>query len=366
MSIYKPQNSPYYAFDFQLKRRRFCGSTGSTSRTEAQKIERAKRSEAAKQLQAEAAAGAAPLTVDAAAARYWLEVGQYHRGSDTTFANLERLVAYFGKAKRIDQIGDDDVAKLVAWRRAQRAGNSPKRPFVSNATVNRSTVEPLQKMLNRAAESWKVTLPLKPDWKLHLLPEPQERVREVRGGEEEIIAAAIRPDYLPIVKFARLSGLREAECLLRKDDVDLADGTIWRTGKGGKRIRKPISTAMRTILMAEMANPTEFVFTYVAHRAVKGGNGHVRGARLSITASGLKSIWRRSKSRKSGAKLPADLRFHDLRHDFATKLLRETRNLRLVQIALGHSKIETTTKYAHVLEEEVLAGMEAMTKTTRK
>jgi site-specific recombinase XerD len=61
-----------------------------------------------------------------------------------------------------------------------------------------------------------------------------------------------------------------------------------------------------------------------------------------------------------------DFRFHDFRHDFATKLLRETRNLKLVQRALNHADIKTTTKYAHVLDDEVAAGLDAMQKSRRK
>ncbi len=40
--------------------------------------------------------------------------------------------------------------------------------------------------------------------------------------------------------------------------------------------------------------------------------------------------------------------------------MRETGNLKQVQHLLGHSKIETTTKYAHVLLEDLRAGMEAV------
>ncbi|WP_245278182.1 tyrosine recombinase XerC [Methylosinus sp. PW1] len=161
-----------------------------------------------------------------------------------------------------------------------------------------------------------------------------------------------------------------AECLLRKIEVDLVAGRLRTIGKGGKAIDHPITSEMRAILMAEMANPTDFVFTYAAARAKrdkKGQKGHPKGARLPITPSGLKTLWRRAKRpRASGPSLPSDLRFHDLRHDFATKLLRETGNLRLVQRALHHSKIETTTRYAHVLDEEVAAGMEAASKSRKK
>jgi integrase len=47
------------------------------------------------------------------------------------------------------------------------------------------------------------------------------------------------------------------------------------------------------------------------------------------------------------------LRNHDLRHDFATKLLRSNRDLKLVQRAMGHANVTTTMRYAHVIDEDV-------------
>jgi integrase len=113
---------------------------------------------------------------------------------------------------------------------------------------------------------------------------------------------------------------------------------------------------MRAILSVAMKNPTDHVFIYKAKR---NRDDRIKGQFYPITTSGLKTIWRRARLRKNGPRLPDDLRFHDTRHDFATNLLRVTGNLKLVQKALGHSKIETTTKYAHVLDDEVAAGMEA-------
>jgi site-specific recombinase XerD len=379
MSVYKPQKSPYYTYDFELDGRRFFGSTRSKSRSDAKEIEKKARAKARVDLDREQATGSAPMTIDVAAGRYWLEVGQHHAGATTTWANLDRLEKYFGPSKRLDEISDDDVAKLVAWRRAQTikgrksvrdpfdAKQSHPAPHVSPSTVNRSTTEVLQKICNRATRLWGVVLPKPPRWSEHMLEEPRERVREVRASEEDSFAA-VRADYRPLVAFARAAGLRLSECLMKKTDVDLAGGRINVIGKGAKPISQPITDEMRMILMAEMANPTLYVFTYAAARACRRGGKvlYAKGERQPITKSGLKTTWRRSRHRKTGARLPADLRFHDLRHDFATKLLRETGNLKLVQRALHHSKIETTTRYAHVLDEEILAGMEAASKARKK
>jgi integrase/recombinase XerD len=48
---------------------------------------------------------------------------------------------------------------------------------------------------------------------------------------------------------------------------------------------------------------------------------------------------------------------HTLRHTFATDLYRETKNIRLVQKALGHSDLSTTMIYTHIVDEELEEAM---------
>lgn len=365
MSVYKSPKSAHYQYDFQYKNHRFFGSTGATSRREAEAVERRKKDEARAEIGRLVDPTTAPLTMDIAAARYWREVGQHHAAPNTTWKNLERLIDFFGAEKRLVDITSDAVADLVARRRGETIKGRKAAARIAPATVNRSTIEPLQKIFTRAKREWGATFPHEPDWRRHRLKEPEERVREVREVEESALDDSIRPDYRAFVAFARASGLRLAECLLTKDKIHLAEGYLATIGKGGKMVRRPITGEMRAILAVELQNPTEWVFTYRAARAKKGPGGYPRGAALPITASGLKTLWRRARS-KRGAKLPADLHFHDLRHDFATKLLRATGNLKLVQKSLGHADISTTTKYAHVHDDEILAGMEKASKLRLK
>jgi integrase len=365
MSVYKHKDSPFYHYDFQFKGNRFHGSTGCTSKREAEAFERNERDQAKRQVRS---GGAKPSTqLDYVAGRYWEEIGKHHVGADTTWRDIERLVKYFGESKLLTEILNDDVAKLVAWRRGHRVTrhgkgrkNAAAAPFIANATTNRSTTEVLKKLFTRA-KAWGIQFEQEPDWKRHWLKEPQERVRELHGGEADRLDDATRDDYRPILEFASASGLRLNECLLRWPEVNWDARKIERRGKGDKRVTVPITDTIREILWPLRGHHADRVFTYIARRTRKAQK-LVKGERYPITYSGLKSAWKRIRADAN----VSDFRFHDYRHDFATKLLRETRNLKLVQKALNHADIKSTTKYAHVVDDEVRAGLDAMQKSRRK
>jgi integrase/recombinase XerD len=48
---------------------------------------------------------------------------------------------------------------------------------------------------------------------------------------------------------------------------------------------------------------------------------------------------------------------HTFRHTCATELLRETGNLRLVQVALGHSSVSTKQRYTHIAAVDLERAM---------
>lgn len=357
MSVYRNAKSPFYWFDFQCKGRRFFGSTKRTSKREAEAVERQERERAKREMSASGVA--MPLTMDYACGRYWNEVGQHHVSKNDTWRNLERLIDYFGKDKLLSDIGDAEVTAMVERRRGQRSKNGGK--LVANATVNRSATEVLRKVFTRARKKWGARFAHEPDWKDHILPEPQERVRELHDHERELIDAAMRDDLVPFFAFASASGLRLNECLLKWSEVNWGAGQIVKTGKGGKRISVPITPTIKAILRPLMGDDPVYVFTYVANRT-DPRKGLVKGKLYPLTYEGVKTAWRRLRDH-SGVE---GFRFHDFRHDFATKLLRECGNLKLVQRALNHSQIKTTAKYAHVLDDEVVEAMERVQKRVRE
>jgi integrase len=360
VSVYKHKDSPFYHFDFRFKGDRFHGSTGVTSKREAEALERLEKAKARQQVE-NARKSSVSLRLDDVADRWWLEIGQHHVGKDTTERDLARLIEYFGPDKLLTGITDDDVTKLVAWRRGHRVKdhrkkipkNAPPLPLIANATVNRSTTEALKKLFTRAKKAWGIRFDHEPDWKQHLLKEPEEITRELATEEWAKLNATAREDYRDIMDFADASGLRLNECLLRWLEVNWEAKQIVKKGKGDRKVVVSITPLIREILWPLRGHHPEFVFTYVAKRT-RGGK--VKGQRYPVTYNGLKTEWKRHRKR-SGIK---DFRFHDKRHDFATKLLRDTGNLKLVQKALNHSNIKTTTKYAHVLDQDVANAIEAM------
>lgn len=364
MSVFKRPGADTFSYDFWVDGRRFSGSTGATSKREALKARDREKAAATELMKKLAGRVRPPMSFEEAASRYWLEVGQHHKGGgdDNTLWSLDWLKSHIGGKRLIIDIDDGVVAKIVAERRGERTKdrkNTPGRP-VSNATVNRSVTEPLRKILNRAARVWKEPI-ADISWRDHMLREPKERVREMKVEEEARLFEALRPDYHPIMRFAILTGVRIGEIVrLRWQDVDWGSRQITIHGKGGKIATVPMAPDVRELLWALRGQHPEHVFTYVVarNRVVTKGEESVtlmKGERRPITREGLKTAFRRI--------LPTaqieNFRFHDNRHTAATRVLRAGGNLKTVQRLLRHENIATTTKYAHVSDEDVMAAMQA-------
>jgi integrase len=360
MSVYRPKASPFFHYDFQRQNHRFCGSTERTSKLEALKVEDEKKREADRLLRESDAFAAAPMSIDTACGRYWDEVGQHHKRPDQTDWSLDWIVTAFGPERLIRDIGDGEIAMLVAKRRGERAINvaaergsrrkaragAPPRKcakLVSPARVNRSVTEPLRKVLRRAEAIWKEKVQ-KIDWKTHLLKEPEERIRVMRAGEEETAVFAAMPEkYRAVIAIKRRLGFRIGELVAMEwPDLDWGGRRILVEGKGGSRASVPMPSDVRDILWGLPRRHPRRVFT------------HEDGS--PMTYSAIASAWRRAMP----AAATEDLRLHDLRHTAATDLLSESGNLRLVQKLLRHKDLRSTLRYAHALDSDLRDALEAI------
>ena len=80
---------------------------------------------------------------------------------------------------------------------------------------------------------------------------------------------------------------------------------------------------------------------------------------LKLLANGLEP-----KTGEEGVKWNADqlrridLRWHDLRHEGACRLLADGVDIRIIQLMLGHASIQQTQRYLNVTDEELRKGLE--------
>ncbi len=144
-----------------------------------------------------------------------------------------------------------------------------------------------------------------------------------------------------IVELLYASGLRVSELVnARLEALNLEDRLIRVTGKGNKTRLIPLGAKAREALVAYLE---------------KGRPVHVKrrtGSEvfLSIRGSGLTTvrIWQVLKERAKAAGMEENLYPHLLRHSFATHLLANGADLRIIQEMLGHADISTTQIYTHV------------------
>ena len=169
--------------------------------------------------------------------------------------------------------------------------------------------------------------------------------------EQEILLKQPNPRYptgqrnLAIMRIMLDGGLRAGEAInLRVDDIGWSDGQVKIVqGKGKKdRIVWLNDDALATLQLWLDRRPTE-------------------SDRLFCTLEGkpLTARYLRTMIKRYGSKagIVKDVHPHMLRHTYATDLYRQTKNIRMVQKALGHASLAATMIYTHIVDDEMEAAM---------
>ncbi|HAR67289.1 MAG TPA: site-specific tyrosine recombinase XerD [Lentisphaeria bacterium] len=144
------------------------------------------------------------------------------------------------------------------------------------------------------------------------------------------------------------SGLRVSELVgLRDDDVRFDMGVLRVTGKGDKTRVVPFGQPARRAL--------DIYRRKTRPQLLKGANI----ATLFLSRNGRpltrERIWGivRQMGRESGIRV--HIHPHMLRHSFASHLLSNGADLRVIQEMLGHADIATTQVYTHVEQDRLLS-----------
>jgi len=269
-------------------------------------------------------------------------------------SHLKPIHAYF-QGKRLHQITPWLIEKYKAHRLQQptqrpqgpkpNQGNGNPTPvqYVKPATVN-NELKVLSSLLSKAVEWGHLSQHPMKAGKVKCLREPKGIERELTDQEEERLLKASPPWLQDLIVVALDSGLRRGELVgLSWDRLNLPAREIRLTEtKNGKGRRVPLTARAHAALSRLRRTRAE----------EPGPFPSGRGKHPWIVAS----AFRRARTRGG----LSDFRFHDLRHTFATRLVRAGADLITVARLLGHSDLRMVQRYAHPGEADARRAVHAL------
>lgn len=246
-----------------------------------------------------------------------------------SYTRLNALISPFIGTKELEAITPDDIqtaiisaeetagcrqAQLVytllhaAFRRAVRSGH-----------IRQSPVEAVDK----------------PDHE-------GKRGRAIEGADWQLLAPIIRESVA--FSLACFAGLRRGEVLgLRRGDIDLEAGLI-RIERQRVRVRGQLVTAPPKSSAGVRIVPISPELAPILTKAVR----YLLPAAYLVPIS-PETLGRQWNTAQKAAGIKAPYRFHDLRHTYATRLVLEGINLRVLQYVIGHADYQlTVSTYTHI------------------
>jgi integrase/recombinase XerD len=195
----------------------------------------------------------------------------------------------------------------------------------------------------------------RPEMARHLVFVREPRKIPVVLSPEEVarlLEAAPGPKYMAALAAAYGAGLRIAEvAALKVSDVDSKRMLLRiEQGKGRKDRFAMLSERLLELLRDwyRIARPPLWLFPG-------------RDPMLPVTTRQLN---RAVHAAAAMAGITKRVRPHTLRHSFATHLLEQNTDIRVIQVLLGHAKLETTALYAQVATNTVRAVMSPLDRLT--
>lgn len=179
------------------------------------------------------------------------------------------------------------------------------------------------------------------------IEQPKNNIYRWLAVEEDAVLILACVEWLrEIVIVALNTGMRQDEILsLKWQDVDLVHRTLLvAKSKNGSQRTIPLNQVVMSLLR------------------VKGKVRHISGlvfpsmSGTKIDAHNLRRCYE-SALKKAGID---HIRFHDLRHTFATRLVQNGVDLYVVKELLGHNSIKMTMRYAHHYPESLRHGVEVL------
>ncbi len=189
------------------------------------------------------------------------------------------------------------------------------------------------------------------------LPKLEKKLPEFLTIEEVDKLLNINPmkptDYRNVAMLETLyaTGLRVSELVgLEISNIDFDECTIRVFGKGSKERIVPMNDSAKNALRIYIDEYRDFLLKDKSSSYV-----FINNLGTKITRQGFFKILKKI-CRENG--IDKHVSPHTLRHSFATHLLNNGADLRVIQELLGHSNITTTEIYSHVSNQKVHSDYE--------
>ena len=173
------------------------------------------------------------------------------------------------------------------------------------------------------------------------------RAEKIGGGRGR--QGALDPRAVRAIRLLLLTGMRRSEvAAMRWQDLDLGRSLVrLPVSKTGRDQTRPLSSAavqyLRGLVAAHKGSGDELVCD-------------------GVSAVAISRVWTKLSERADCS----DVRLHDLRHTLASDMLSAGAPLAVVGRVLGHTSPATTARYAHLSDDAVAAGLEAMVEHRRR
>lgn len=249
-----------------------------------------------------------------------------------SYVRCELLPAFAGK--RVDAISRQDVVRWFERYSARKPGGANRALGILSQIL-------------RCAKTWGY---VPKTWRNPVTEIRMNRRRQVGTflSERQMIelGAALNSRIAQgckasaALRLLSLTGCRVSEVLLLEWGDVLPDRLRLRDSKTGPR-DVPLGVPVRQFLKA---------YRKSLPRLAKAANAPVFPL-PGQSYNAIRSVWHRV---RKAANLPDTLRIHDLRHSFASHAIMAGETLFSASRLLGHSKIQTTARYAHLADTALL------------
>ena len=161
-----------------------------------------------------------------------------------------------------------------------------------------------------------------------------------------IINSDLNKEEALIVELLYGCGLRVSELVnLKLNNIDIKSKFIQCVGKGSKERIVPFGEKAKNALKK-----------YLKFRGIIVLQKNLQASKVLFLREDGKQITRQDVYnfiKKQGEKIHKHISPHTLRHSFATHLLENETDLRVVQELLGHSDVSTTQLYTHITKKRL-------------